>query len=247
MSFKLPSRPLFLRHVLYDSRFGSTPISEREEKEHTVCIMSLHGGVWMRRLVIHQSSWSWDRKEARVCRRRRVMMCSDATVRLSLSQSLSLSLCCHLMYSPLLLPLVIVRKEANPHQYLSRSLQNLYSSWVLNVLEINVINRKNLVSLLQPGSVGIWVWDHLGYKDSQLWRLAPADVEAQLCSWRFLQYDCTRQELGELIVVVGVMNTLLWGNPCWWVLIRGQEDHWQLVVIIRNFLIHCLWKHLPVW
>lgn len=98
----------------------------------------------------------------------------------------TLSLYCHLMYSPLLLPLVVVRKEANPHQYLSRSLQNLYSSRVLYVLEIHLIHRQNLVSLLQSCSVGIWVWDHLGNEDAKLWSLAPSDVEAQLCSGRFL-------------------------------------------------------------
>lgn len=37
---------------------------------------------------------------------------------------------------------------------------------------------------------------------------------------------------------------LLWRYPCWWVLIRGQEHHRELVVIIRNFLIHCFRKHL---
>lgn len=49
---------------------------------------------------------------------------------------------------------------------------------------------------------------HLGYEDSQLWSLATTDVEAQLCSWRLLQHDGTRQELSELVVVVRVMDSL---------------------------------------
>lgn len=121
-----------------------------------------------------------------------------------------------------------------------KSAAALAYSWMLDILEINLIHRKDLVSLLKARSVGIRVWyhlathteiqchnvlmckkwvssttrmnasknTHLGYKDSQLWRLAASDVEAQLRPWRFLQHDGTREELGELIVVVRLMNPL---------------------------------------
>lgn len=92
---------------------------------------------------------------------------------------------------------------------------------VLNVLEVHIVDRENLVSLLEPSSVGIWIrnylsqqtqqnqkyedqfelkWvpktgdshSNLGDKDSQLRSLPSTDVEAQLCSWRFLQHNSTR-------------------------------------------------------
>lgn len=49
---------------------------------------------------------------------------------------------------------------------------------------------------------------HLGYEDPQLRRLATADVEAQLCPWWLFQHDGTGEELGELVVVVRVMDSL---------------------------------------
>lgn len=117
-------------------------------------------------------------------------------------------------------------------------------SGVLDVLEINIIHRENLITFLKTCPVCIRVRDHLtanthrhtqqesvtslskyppthththtqrstlrhlGYEDAQLWRLATADVEAQLCPWWLLQHDGTREELGELVVVVRVMNSL---------------------------------------
>lgn len=65
----------------------------------------------------------------------------------------------------------------------------------------------------------IWQWrlnynqlcflrPNLRDKDSQLWSLSSTNIEAQLCSWRFLQHNRTRQELRELVVVIRVMNPL---------------------------------------
>ena len=64
----------------------------REETEYaTEYRLSLHGGLWMSLLVIHQSCWGWDRMEARVCGRR-VVTLSDASVHISLSLARSLAL-----------------------------------------------------------------------------------------------------------------------------------------------------------
>lgn len=72
------------------------------------------------------------------------------------------------------------------------------------------------------------------------WCYGISHTVLNLCYWlsRKVMYD-SEAHSEEL---VGCVIYLLWRYPCWWVLIRGQEHHWELVVIIRNFLIHCLWN-----
>lgn len=107
------------------------------------------------------------------------------------------------------------------HQHYSATPACLTYFRVLDVLEVHIVDRENLVSLLEPSSVGIWIrnylsrqthqnqkcgdqfelkWvpktgvshSYLGDKDSELRSLPSTDVEAQLCSWRFLQHNGTR-------------------------------------------------------
>lgn len=106
------------------------------------------------------------------------------------------------------------------------------------VLKVHLIYRKHLVSFLQPGSVSVRVRNHLGNEYSQLRGLAPSDVEPQLSPRGLLQNYCAREELGQLIVVVGVVDPLLWSYPFWRALVGRQEHHGQLVVIIWDLLVH---------
>lgn len=62
---------------------------------------------------------------------------------------------------------------SNKQQHLNVSFLLTYFR-VLNVLEVHIVDRENLVSLLEPSSVGIWVGDYLQQhtrRKSETWGL----------------------------------------------------------------------------